>query len=155
MAGVRDLAVAPRVLTSYYAVSMSRDTTSVSVRMDRETVDRIRARARARGERLSDVLRRYVEEGERAETHPGIVFRSGPTGSRAGLAGGPDVWEIVLALRQLGGGSKATEELAEQLSLTVGRIQVALRYAAEYPDEIEDRIKLHELESAHYDSLSD
>jgi uncharacterized protein (DUF433 family) len=70
------------------------------------------------------------------------------------LAGGPDVWEIALVLRQLGGGSDAAEKLAEQLSISLDRIQVALRYAAEYPDEIESRIELHERETAHYGALA-
>lgn len=122
--------------------------------MNRETVARIRVRAEARGERLSDALRRYAEEGDRAETHPGIVFRSGPAGRRAGLAGGPDVWEIVLALRQGDGGNEAAERLAEELSITPDRIAVALRYAADFPAEIEGRIELHERETAHYDSVA-
>lgn len=47
-----------------------------------------------------------------AETeHPGIVFRPGPTGRRAGLAGGPDVWEVVRAVRS----ARTTEpDLAEE-----------------------------------------
>jgi hypothetical protein len=130
------------------------ETANVSVRMDRETAARIRARAEARGERLSDALRRYAEEGDRAETHPGIVFRSGPAGRRAGLAGGPDVWEIVLALRQSGDGAEASERLAEEMAITADRIAVALRYAAEFPEEIEARIGLHERETAHYESLA-
>lgn len=127
------------------------ETANISVRMNRETAARIRARAEARGERLSDAVRRYAEEGDRAETHPGIVFRPGPTGRRAALAGGPDVWEICLAARQVGGG----KQVAEQLSLTPDRVAVALRYAAEFPEEIEARIELHERETAHYDSLAD
>jgi hypothetical protein len=130
------------------------ETANVSVRINRETAARIRTRAEARGERLSDALRRYAEEGDRAETHPGIVFRSGPAGRRAGLAGGPDVWEIVLALSQGGGGAEASERLAQEMSITADRIAVALRYAAEFPAEIEVRIKLHERESAHYESLA-
>lgn len=130
------------------------DTANVSVRMNRETATRIRARAEARGERLSDALRRYAEEGDRAETHPGIVFRSGPAGRRAGLAGGPDVWEICWAAREIGG-EQVADRLAEQLSLTPDRVTVALRYAAEFPDEINARIELHERETAHYDSLAD
>jgi hypothetical protein len=129
------------------------ETYNVSVRMNGETAARIRARAEARGERLSDALRRYAEEGDRAETHPGIVFRPGPAGRRAGLAGGPDVWEICWALRQRGGGKQAAEQLAEDLSLTPDRINVALRYAAEFPEEIEARIELHERETAHYEAL--
>lgn len=40
-------------------------------------------------------------EGE----HPGIVFRPGPMGRRAGLIGGPDVWEAVRAVKS----ARATE----------------------------------------------
>jgi hypothetical protein len=129
------------------------ETANVSVRMNRETAARIRARAEARGERLSDALRRYAEEGDRAESHPGIVFRSGPSGRRAALAGGPDVWELCFAVRQLGGGRQAAERFAEDLSITPDRVAVALRYAAEFPEEIEARIELHERETAHYESL--
>lgn len=127
---------------------------NVSVRMNGETAARIRARAEARGERLSDALRRYAEEGDRGETHPGIVFRPGPAGRRAGLAGGPDVWEICWALRQRGGGKQAVDQLAEDLSLTPDRVAVALRYATEFPEEIEARIELHERETAHYEALA-
>lgn len=141
-----------------YAVNMESgakaETKTLSVRMSRETVERIRARARARGERLSDAIRRYAEEGDRAETHPGIVFRSGPAGRRAGLAGGPDVWEVAMAVRALGGGAEGVEALARQLSLLPDQIEVALRYAADYPDEIEARIELHERETAHYDEIA-
>lgn len=130
------------------------ETANVSVRMNRETAARIRARAEARGERLSDALRRYAEEGDRAETHPGVVFRSGPAGRRAALAGGPDVWEICWAARQIGSGKQVAEHLADELSLTPDRVAVALRYAAEFPAEIEARIELHERETAHYESLA-
>ena len=122
--------------------------------MNRETVTRIRARAEARGERLSDALRRYAEEGDRAEGHPGIVFRPGPAGRRAALAGGPDVWEICWVARQAGGGNQVPARLAEELSLTPDRVAVALRYAAEFPEEIEARIELHERDAAHYEALA-
>lgn len=130
------------------------ETANISVRMNRETAARIRARAEARGERLSDALRRYAEEGDRAETHPGIVFRSGPAGRRAGLAGGPDVWEICWLARQFDGGNEVAERIAEDFSLTADRVGVALRYAADFPEEIEARINLHESETAHYESLA-
>ena len=130
------------------------ETANVSVRMNRVTAARIRVRAEARGEKLSDALRRYAEEGDRAETHPGFVFRSGPAGRRAALSGGPDIWEICWAARQMGGGKQVAERLAEDLSLTPDRVAVALRYAAEFPEEIEARIELHEGETAHYESLA-
>ena len=36
-----------------------------------------------------------MDEALRTEEHPGITFRAGPTGRRAGLVGGPDVWEVI------------------------------------------------------------
>jgi hypothetical protein len=29
-----------------------------------------------------------------------VIYRDGPTGRRAGLAGGPDIWEIVRAVTE-------------------------------------------------------
>jgi predicted nucleic acid-binding protein len=43
-----------------------------------------------------------VREGLACAAHPGIVFKPGPSGRRAALAGGPDVWEIAAALRHTG-----------------------------------------------------
>ena len=41
---------------------------------------------------ISSIGERQIDEGLRMEAHPGIVFRNGPSGRRAGLAAGPDVW---------------------------------------------------------------
>jgi hypothetical protein len=83
-----------------------------------------------------------------------IVFRSGPSGRRAALAGGPDIWEICFAARQVGGEREAAERLAEDLSLTPDQVSVALRYEAEFPEEIQARIELHERETARYEALA-
>jgi len=56
---------------------------NVSVRLDDRLAERLRLRARAAGESLSDRLRRYAEEGARRDEHPMITFRDGPTGRRA------------------------------------------------------------------------
>jgi Domain of unknown function (DUF5615) len=40
-----------------------------------------------------------VDEALRTREHPGITFRPGPAGRRAGLASGPDVWEVVRVIR--------------------------------------------------------
>ena len=69
---------------------------NVSVRLDDRLAERLRLRARAAGESLSDRLRRYAEEGARRDEHPMLTFRDGPTGRRAGLIGGPDVWEVAM-----------------------------------------------------------
>ena len=60
------------------------------------------------------------------EQHPGIVFRSGPGGRRAGLVGGPDVWEVVGVLRGTNvGDGDSLAEIGERTGLTVDQVRVA------------------------------
>jgi hypothetical protein len=95
---------------------------------------------------LSSAANRLVDEGLRTREHPGITFRDGMAGRRAALVGGPDVWEIVRAVRS----ARASEpELAEDalLSLVADNsgvpqrlLRTALRYWAAYPDEVDAEI---------------
>lgn len=121
---------------------------NVSVRLDDALAERLRLRARAAGESLSDRLRRYAEEGARREEHPLITFRDGPTGRRAGLLGGPDVWEVVLWLDDLKAEPDPAAALAQESTLTAAQIDAALRYRSAYPDEIAARVELHRRETA-------
>jgi len=120
---------------------------NVSVRLDETLAERLRLRARAAGESLSDRLRRYAEEGARREEHPLITFRDGPAGRRAGLLGGPDVWEVTMWLDDLAAEPDPLATLIEDSSLTRPQIDAALRYRAAYPDEIATRIELHSRET--------
>jgi len=120
---------------------------NVSVRLEDGLAQRLRLRARAAGETLSDRLRRYAEEGVRRDEHPLITFRDGPTGRRAGLVGGPDVWEIVMWVEELAGEVDPVAVLVEESTLTRGSIDAALRYRTAYPDEVEARIDLHRHET--------
>lgn len=75
------------------------------------------------------------------EAHPGIILRDGPSGRRAGLAAGPDVWEVVGLLRGLRGGvDRRVAKAAEQLRLSIAQMRVASRYYAEFSDEIDAEI---------------
>src|SRR5690625_537500 len=100
---------------------------NVSVRLDDHLVERLRLRSRAAGESLSDRLRRYAEEGARRDEHPMITFRDGPTGRRAGLVGGPDVWEVVLWLGDLTFADPAAELAADGV-VNRAQIDAALAY---------------------------
>ncbi|HEX3391439.1 MAG TPA: ribbon-helix-helix protein, CopG family [Solirubrobacteraceae bacterium] len=121
---------------------------NVSVRLDEELAERLRLRARAAGESLSDRLRRYAEEGARREEHPLVTFREGPTGRRAGLLGGPDVWEIAMWLDDLDDEPKSATTLVGESSLTLAQIDAVQRYRAAYPQEVTARIELHRRETA-------
>jgi hypothetical protein len=97
-------------------------------------------------------LRRYAEEGARRDEHPLITFRDGPTGRRAGLVGGPDVWEVAMWIEDLADESDPVAALAEDGVVTRPQIDAALRYRAAYADEIAARIELHRRETAAADT---
>jgi hypothetical protein len=119
-----------------------------SARLDAGVVDRLERRGMRSGLNKSRLAERYIDEGMRMEDHPGIVFRDGPTGRRAGLAAGPDVWEVISALHSTGlRGEEAIQAAAEWSSLSVRQVREVIGYYNEYPDEIEARIRLHEDEA--------
>jgi hypothetical protein len=125
---------------------------NVSVRLDDRLAERLRLRARAAGESLSDRLRRYAEEGARRDEHPLITFRDGPTGRRAGLVGGPDVWEVAMWLDDLDEEADPAAVLAGEGTVSRPQIDATVRYRASYPDEIAARIELHRRETAAADT---
>ncbi|MGH7723764.1 MAG: ribbon-helix-helix protein, CopG family [Candidatus Dormibacteria bacterium] len=121
---------------------------NVSVRIDDALAERLRLRARAAGETLSDRLRRYAEEGARRDEHPLITFRDGPAGRRAGLLGGPDVWEVAMWVEDLAPTEPdAAGALVKESLVTRPQADAALRYRTAYPDEIAARIELHRRET--------
>jgi hypothetical protein len=138
-----------QLLTTCYNECMS---VNVSVRLDDTLAERLRLRARAAGESLSDRLRRYAEEGSRRDEHPLITFRDGPVGRRAAVVGGPDVWEIVMWLEDLAGEGDPVRVLAAEQDISRPLIDAALRYRDAYPDEVEARIALHRHDTAAADA---
>jgi len=76
------------------------------------------------------------------QAHPGIVFRPGPTGRRAALARGPDVWEMMNSFEDRGHVTdEEVEYWAKALELSTFDVHAALGYYSEYTKEIEDRIR--------------
>jgi hypothetical protein len=73
--------------------------------------------------------------------HPGIVFKAGPSGRRAALAYGPDIWEIVKFLREIDErGPAALAAAAEVFALDVSRISTAVSYYGDHGAEIDAEI---------------
>ena len=122
---------------------MARSTTSV--RLDDELRERLSAAAAAEDATITELIERFVREGLASSAHPGIVFKPGPSGRRAALAGGPDVWEIAAALRHVSGTeTKRVEALAAQFGLHERQVVIALNYAAANRAEIEQRIRAND-----------
>ncbi len=112
-----------------------------SIRMSERTLARLDVGARRRGEAKSRTAERLIDEGLRMEDHPGIVFKDGPTGRRAALANGPDVWEVVKTLKETGPAQE--QAIAGAMfwgNLSRAQVDVAVRYYADFPEEVDERI---------------
>lgn len=138
--------------TCYYTVVVTHPR---NVRFDDGVLDRLGRYVRAHpGTSASSVTNLFVDEALRSEEHPGIIFRAGPTGRRAALAGGPDVWEVIGALTASRdeppspGEEDLRETLAEVTGLSAAQVGAALRYYAAYPAEVDERIAANEAEAA-------
>ncbi|MFC8848479.1 MULTISPECIES: hypothetical protein [unclassified Micromonospora] len=118
-----------------------------SVRFDEGVLARLDRYVRDHpGTSSSAVANMFIDESLRSYEHPGVVFRAGPTGRRAALAGGPDVWEIVAALHAVQDeapqleGDELTVELVAVTGLSAAQVGTALRYYAAYPEEVDERV---------------
>jgi uncharacterized protein (DUF433 family) len=113
-----------------------------SARLDGALLDRLERRGARSGLNKSRLAERYIDEGLRMEDHPGIVFRDGPAGRRAGLASGPDVWEVIAAVRAGNlDGEEVFEAAADWAGLTSAQVRVAVGYYADFREEIDERIR--------------
>lgn len=111
------------------------------MRLPDDVARRLRERATASDEPVSGLAGRLVDEGLRMAVHPGIVFRAGPSGRRAALGRGPDVWEVIGLIRSLDAhGETALGEAATWLGLSEALVRVALGYYGEFPNEIDAEI---------------
>ncbi|MHB8620678.1 MAG: ribbon-helix-helix protein, CopG family [Chloroflexota bacterium] len=117
---------------------MSRPT---SFRLPRDLIERLDQEATATGITVTALVASTLDEGLKTRRFPGIIYRDGPTGRRAGLARGPDVWEVVRAFKEASGNEeRRVQELADQFELPAQQVRRAIDFYAVFPDEIEARI---------------
>ena len=89
----------------------------------------------------SGVAQQLIDEGMRMSELPGIVFKDGPSGRRAAIVAGPDIWEVITFLAESEErGELAVEAAAEVLALPQSRIRVALDYYSAYGAEVDRQI---------------
>ena len=123
----------------------------LTIELDGAALERLDALRDEDGCSRSEAARTLIEEGLRMAKHPGIVFHPGPTGRRASLADGPDVWELAYSFVQapLDTDEDAEAlifEIAGMMDLTYEQVRTALRYYLEYGDEIRERIRRNDEE---------
>src|SRR6266851_3356089 len=117
-------------------------TTPLSIRFDSDLLARLRRRASAAtGSTTSALAQRLIDEGLRMADHPGMIFKDGPSGRRAALAYGPDVWEVIKFLHEVDErGPAAIDAAAEVFAVDTSRISTAISYYGDYSDEIDAEI---------------
>ena len=117
-------------------------TTPLSIRFTPSLLARLRQRARAMtGASAAGLAQRLIDEGLRMADHPGVIFKDGPSGRRAALAYGPDVWEVIKFLREIDErGPAAIDAAAEVFAVDTSRISTAISYYGDYSDEIDAEI---------------
>ena len=85
--------------------------------------------------------------------HPRIVFRDGPLGRRAGLVAGPDVWEVIAAVRSARTAETGIDEerivdvVCDTSGLTPQQVRAAIAYWSDHQDEIDQLITVAKIET--------
>ncbi|WP_109509278.1 hypothetical protein [Nocardioides speluncae] len=111
---------------------------ATSYRLDPDVKAQLERQAVAEGISERALLERLVREGLDTLHHPGVVYRDGPSGRRAGLAAGPDIWEVASALRHTKGRpEQRIADLAEQFELHPRHIRTAIEFAAAHREQID------------------
>jgi hypothetical protein len=114
---------------------------STSFRISEAAKQGLAARAELEGVSATALLDRLILEGIAVLDFPGIVFRGPGHDRRAGLAAGPDVWEIVARLQELKGSEeRRITVLSEESEVHPRLIRLALDYASAHSDEILERM---------------
>jgi hypothetical protein len=115
-----------------------------SVRFEPRVLERLSAFVAMHQElTLSSATSRLVDEALRAREHPLITFKDGPAGRRARVVGGPDVWEIIGAVRSVRtaepdlAGDEALIVVAETSGVPMPFLRAALAYWGDYPQEVD------------------
>lgn len=82
-----------------------------------------------------------LDEGLKTRQFPGIIYMDGPSGRRASLADGPDVWQIIRALQEVPTDQHdPVETVCIEADLCVRQIKLAMQFYEAYPNEIEAKI---------------
>ncbi len=121
---------------------MSRPT---SFRLPEGLLERLEEESRARGTTTTSLVSTLLDEGLKVRRFPGVVYRDGPAGRRAGLVGGPDVWEVVRDLRSAPGtGQARIEHVASEVGLSEASVCLAADFYVAHPEEVDAFIAVDE-----------
>jgi uncharacterized protein (DUF433 family) len=107
----------------------------IAFRFSPGTVARLRRRAVETRASQTALAERYVDEGLRQDEHPMIYFRDGGARRPAVVGSRLAVADIIATIRQ---NSNSVTAAAEYLESPVERVDAALRYYADYKEEVDE-----------------
>jgi hypothetical protein len=117
----------------------------LSIRIDGETRRDLEREAARRGTPKTTLAESLLREAIRMASHPGITFREGPAGRRAGVVGGPDVWEVVEVWNDSDRDAPST---AVVMDLPIGLVDAAIDYYLDKPEEVDAWIERNRSQAA-------
>ena len=120
-------------------------------RLPEDLLASLQERARERGESANALAERLLDEGLRRDRHPLIDFREGAAGRRPGLVGTRlDVAHVVDTFQH---SDNSVSETAEYFSQPEHFVRAALRYYADYREEVDEwRARMQELADREYEA---
>lgn len=113
---------------------------TLTARIDDWLDEEIRRFWEERGVGPSSGFRRVAQEWWTLQRFPRLEFRDGVTGRRAGLRGGPDVWEVVRLAREL---DQDLDALHDHFGGHLDReaLGQALEYAERFPEAVTEMLE--------------
>ena len=116
-----------------------------SFRLSSDLLAALEQEASGTGMTVSALVTELLEEGLRVRRFPGVTFRDGPAGRRAGLVGGPDIWEVVRDVRAASGrGEAKLRRVAADAGLSEAQVRLAVDYYATFPDVVDARLAVED-----------
>jgi|SRR5581483_2964346 len=114
-----------------------------SFRLSDDLLTRLDDEAAAAGVSVSALVTALLDEGLKVRRFPGVVFRDGPAGRRAGLMGGPDVWEVIRDVQRASGrGQARIRRVAAETGLAETQVRLAVDFYAAFPEDVDARLAL-------------
>lgn len=118
----------------------------LSLRMQRDTRERLVERARSERLPQSALVNRYVEEGLRRDRHPRITFVARISGRVPALLSRPRLL-VAHVVESWRASKKSLNATAQYLQLGDDEVRAALAYYAEFRQEIDDWIAWNRAEA--------
>ena len=113
----------------------------MSLPISEDLAERLHAEGEASDQPPPALAASLLDEGLKTRQFPGIVYMDGPSGRRASLAGGPDIWQVIKALRGVPADLyDPIETVCIESDLHEGQVKLAIQFYETYPEEIEATI---------------